>query len=93
MEALRRVVYAFYSRDFSFARFLKRFPQFRDDVVHVLTGNVYRRPVDDLIEALDRELPSRGNVYRRPVDDLIEALDRELPSRGYRPLSLPGEDL
>jgi flavin-dependent dehydrogenase len=71
MEALRRVVYAFYSRDFSFARFLKRFPQFRDDVVHVLTGNVYRRPVDDLIEALDRELPSRG--YRPlslPGEDL-----------------------
>jgi len=60
MEALRRVVYSFYSRDFSFARFLKKFPQFRDDVVHVLTGNVYRRPVDALLEALDRESPSHG---------------------------------
>jgi flavin-dependent dehydrogenase len=60
MEALRRFVYAFYARDFSFARFLKRFPECRDDVVHLLTGNVYRRPVDGLLAALDRELPIRG---------------------------------
>ena len=46
--------------DFSFARFLKRFPECRDDVVHLLTGNVYRRPVDGLLAALDRELPIRG---------------------------------
>lgn len=60
MEALRRIVYAFYARDFSFAHFLKRCPQFRQEVIHVLTGNVYRRPVDGLIEALDRELPDDG---------------------------------
>ncbi len=60
MEALRRVVYAYYSRDFSFARFLKHHPACKDDVIHLLTGNVYRHPVNGLLEALDRELPLPG---------------------------------
>ena len=58
MEALRRVVHAFYARDFSFARFLRRYPGLRDEVIHALTGNVFRRPVDDLIAALKQELPN-----------------------------------
>jgi flavin-dependent dehydrogenase len=60
MEALRRVVYAFYSRDFSFARFLRNYPECRDEVVHLLSGNVFRRPVDRLLLALEREMPVPG---------------------------------
>ncbi|MEM7481227.1 MAG: tryptophan 7-halogenase [Acidobacteriota bacterium] len=53
MTAIRRLVYAFYDKGFSFARFLKRFPDCREPVVDLLVGNVYRKPVDHLITALD----------------------------------------
>ncbi len=57
IEALRRLVYAFYDRDFSFARFLRRFPDCRDDLTHLLMGNVFRREFNGLMgrlgEAMD----------------------------------------
>ncbi|MEM7050311.1 MAG: NAD(P)/FAD-dependent oxidoreductase [Acidobacteriota bacterium] len=53
MTAVKRLVYAFYDRGFSFAKFLERFPDCREAVVDLLVGNVYRRPVDHLITALD----------------------------------------
>jgi flavin-dependent dehydrogenase len=56
MEALRRLVYAFYDRDFSFARFLQKFPNRHDDVTHLLIGNVFRRPFDGLMEDLGQAL-------------------------------------
>ena len=49
IEALRRLVYAFYDRDFSFARFLRRFPDCRDDLTHLLMGNVFRRQFNGLM--------------------------------------------
>lgn len=53
VEALRRLVYAFYDPDFSFARFLRRYPQARVDLVNLLVGNVYRRDCSGIIELLD----------------------------------------
>jgi flavin-dependent dehydrogenase len=41
MEAVRKLVYAFYTRDFSFARFLQRFPECKQGVVDILSGNVF----------------------------------------------------
>ena len=45
MEAIRKLVYAFYTKDFSFARFLKRFPECQQGIVDILSGNVYRTDV------------------------------------------------
>ena len=45
MEAIRKLVYAFYTKDFSFARFLKRFPECQQGIVDILSGNVYRKDV------------------------------------------------
>lgn len=53
IQAIRRLVYAFYDPQFSFGRFLERFPECRGAVVDLLVGNVYRRPVDGLMSALD----------------------------------------
>lgn len=52
MKAIRQLVYAFYDKEFSFSRFLKRYPEHREAVVDLLVGNVYRKPVDGLMEAL-----------------------------------------
>ena len=45
MEAIRKLVYAFYTKDFSFARFLKRFPECQQGIIDILSGNVYRKDV------------------------------------------------
>jgi len=52
MEAFRRLVYAYYDRDFHFAKFLKKHPECREPLVHLLVGNVWRRPIDGLFEAM-----------------------------------------
>jgi flavin-dependent dehydrogenase len=59
MESMRKLVYAYYDENFSFARFLKEHPDCHDDLVHLLIGNVFRRKVDGLFDAMGRmcELP------------------------------------
>ena len=64
MEAIRKLIYAFYDPEFSFARFLERHPGCRDEIVHLLTGNVYRVPSEGLPERLDQEL---GIADYRPL--------------------------
>jgi len=60
MEALRRLVYAYYAEGFSFSKFLRAHPHCRRDVIMLLTGNVYREPLGDLFERLGEtvELPA-----------------------------------
>ncbi len=55
MEAIRKLVYAFYDPGFSFSRFLKRHPDCREQVVHLLTGNVYRRDINGLSRRIEEE--------------------------------------
>jgi flavin-dependent dehydrogenase len=57
MEALRRMVYAFYAEDFNFARFVRANPEQTDALVHLLIGNVYRVPVGGLIAAMEAFSP------------------------------------
>jgi flavin-dependent dehydrogenase len=57
MEALRRMVYAFYAEDFNFARFVRSNPEQTNALVHLLIGNVYRVPVDGLIAAMEAFSP------------------------------------
>jgi len=62
MEAMRKLVYAYYAPSFSVARFLQEHPQFRDDVVNLLVGNVFRQPPRGLFEAMQSHVdlpPSR----------------------------------
>jgi len=54
MEALRKLVYAYYDEEFNFARFLERFPERREDLVNLLIGNVFRKPVDGMFEDMSR---------------------------------------
>ena len=53
---MRKLVYAFYDRNFSFADFLRQHPHCRRDLVNMLMGNVFLEPVDDFLAALDQTL-------------------------------------
>lgn len=59
MESIRKLVYAFYSPEFSFGKFLKKYPECRTDIVNILVGNVFRTSVNGLFEHLGEftELP------------------------------------
>jgi flavin-dependent dehydrogenase len=52
-DALRKLVYAFYDREFHFGRFLRRHPDCREQLIDLLMGNVFRKPVGRLLQALD----------------------------------------
>ena len=54
MEAIRKLVYAFYSKNFSFAKFLNAHPECIDGVIDILKGNVYREDVTPIFEPMGR---------------------------------------
>jgi flavin-dependent dehydrogenase len=65
MEAMRKLVYAFYEPDFSFSKFLARFPDCRNDLIHLLVGNVFR-PTNGFFGSM-------GQMARLPEDAHLEA--------------------
>jgi flavin-dependent dehydrogenase len=60
MEAMRKLVYAFYEDGFSFAKFLNRHPEHRLNIVHLLVGNVFH-PVGSLFKDM-------GEMVRLPPE-------------------------
>jgi flavin-dependent dehydrogenase len=58
MEALRKLVYAYYDPEFSFGDFLRRYPNCRKQLVSMLVGNIYSDPIDEILAALDETLDS-----------------------------------
>ena len=67
LEALRKLVYAYYDPSFSFGDFLRRYPHCRKQLVSMLVGNVYADPIDEILAALDETLgsPSRPPAATR----------------------------
>jgi flavin-dependent dehydrogenase len=73
MEAMRKLVYAFYEKGFSFAKFLARFPDHRIDLIHLLVGNVFR-PSDELFDAM-------GQMARLPEEVYLEEPESDAPAQ------------
>jgi flavin-dependent dehydrogenase len=73
MEAMRKLVYAFYEKGFSFAKFLARYPDQRIDLIHLLVGNVFR-PSDELFAAM-------GQMARLPEEVCLEEPESDEPAR------------
>lgn len=67
IEAMRRLVYAFYNPEFSFGRLLKNHPHLRDDVTDCLIGHLsrdYTELFDAVAELVDVPPPLE---YGRPL--------------------------
>ncbi len=58
LEMFRKLVYAFYTPDFSFAQFLKQHPQFKGHLVDILIGNVFRPGLDEMFAAMGDVAPT-----------------------------------
>ncbi len=52
MQMIRQLVHAFYDPGFSFGGFLRKFPQFHDNVVRILIGDVFDNEVGQMFEAM-----------------------------------------
>jgi flavin-dependent dehydrogenase len=48
IESMRKLVYAFYTDDFSFAQFLQKYPEQRVNIINLLIGDVFRDGVDNI---------------------------------------------
>ena len=49
---MRRIVYAFYDKDFSFAKLIRKHPDLRPKLTDVLIGNVDGQDYTDLARAI-----------------------------------------
>ncbi len=53
MEMMRKIVYAFYDEEFSFAELIKKHPDIRPKLTDLLIGNVYDQDFSDLFAACE----------------------------------------
>jgi len=69
IENMRKLVYAFYDKDFSFGRMLKAYPQHRGRLTDSLIGDLFDRDFTELHAAISEfaELPPELDYGRAPV--------------------------
>jgi len=60
MESIRKLVYAFYDKEFSFGKFLMANPDCQQGIVDILSGDVYTKDVTPIFEPMGEmcELPT-----------------------------------
>jgi flavin-dependent dehydrogenase len=69
IETMRRIVYAFYDKDFSFAKLVRKYPDLRPKLTDVLIGNIEGKDYTDLARAIAEfaELPEPLDYGRVPA--------------------------
>lgn len=69
IETMRRIVYAFYDPEFSFAKLIRKYPDLRGRLTDVLIGNVEGKDYADLMRAMSdfAELPEPLDYGRVPA--------------------------
>jgi geranylgeranyl reductase family protein len=78
IESMRKLVYAFYDEGFSFARFLKKYPDQRVNIIHLLIGDVFRSGVDDVYGPLSEFAEIPPPLYEQlPASDVGDNGSRE----------------
>ena len=75
MQAIRKLVYAFYTKGFSFGQFVREYPQFKKTLVDLLIGNVFYPEVEAIFEPL-------GKKVELPPPILVEGAASNRPATG-----------
>jgi len=68
VQVIRKMVYAFYTPDFSFGSFVRRFPDAKAQVNSVLIGDVFRPEADQLFEAMGTMCPLPESIRLESAD-------------------------
>lgn len=56
MQAIRKLVYAFYTEEFSFGKFIQMHPEFKKNLVDLLIGDVFRPEVNAIFGPMARDV-------------------------------------
>ena len=67
-ESMRKLVYAFYNDGFSFAQFLRKYPEQRVNVINLLIGDVFREGVDEVYGPMSEFAEIPPPLYEQ-IDD------------------------
>jgi flavin-dependent dehydrogenase len=62
MQSIRKLVYAFYTKDFSFGRFTREHPDTKKNLVDLLIGNVFRPGINDIFEPMSKSVPLPNSI-------------------------------
>jgi flavin-dependent dehydrogenase len=62
MQSIRKLVYAFYTKDFSFGRFVREFPHTKQNLVDLLIGNVFRPGIDEIFDPMSKSVPLPDSI-------------------------------
>jgi flavin-dependent dehydrogenase len=57
MQAIRNIVYAYYTKGFSFGKFVRAFPHYKHNITELLVGDVFRPEVKEVFTALSTMVP------------------------------------
>jgi len=57
MQSIRKLVYAFYTKDFSFGKFIRENPDMKKNLVDLLVGNVFYDGVDEIFRTMAQTIP------------------------------------
>ncbi|MDB5319159.1 MAG: 3-(3-hydroxyphenyl)propionate hydroxylase, partial [Phycisphaerales bacterium] len=57
MTSIRKLVYAFYTKGFSFGKFIRENPTFKKNLVDLLIGNVFYEGVNDIFTPMAQTVP------------------------------------
>jgi len=57
MHAIRKIVYAYYTKGFSFGKFIRAFPHYTRNITDLLVGDVFRPEVMEVFKALETMVP------------------------------------
>jgi flavin-dependent dehydrogenase len=81
IESMRKLVYAFYNEGFSFAQFLRKYPEQRHNIINLLIGDVFKADVDDVYGPMAEfaEIPPPlyeqldGSLTKTDPDEVLSA--------------------
>jgi hypothetical protein len=62
MQSIRKLVYAFYTKDFSFGRFTREHPHTKKNLVDLLIGNVFRPGINDIFDPMSKSVPLPNSI-------------------------------
>jgi flavin-dependent dehydrogenase len=79
MTIVRKLVYAFYTKEFSFGRFVKTYPHHKDDITAMLVGDVFRPEIAEVFKPMSTMAPIPESV---PLDKPGKRNDKKTMRQG-----------
>jgi geranylgeranyl reductase family protein len=84
IESMRKLVYAFYNEGFSFAQFLRKYPEHRVSIINLLIGDVFKDGVDEVYGPMSDFAEIPPPLYEQLDGAAIKPDPEETLSAQYR---------